>query len=328
MKKLLAILSCMLMLPAYGATVVANVNGKPITDTDVTARTTLMAKQGKTATDNRRQALQGIIDDSVKLAYASNFGAVPDDKDVETELKKMNLGELTQSEKAMALSALKSDIAWQMVVARTIVPTIDVTKDDILAEKKSLAIQHGLPVEMTLVRLTDIPEDIAKKLNDMGYMVACESDMHCALTMVLLKSATMGKGKPLFGEFTVRHPENKNAELLWHCGPFAYSLHKEGTPCKVVNMQEWFQVKDGHYTVARIDQDHGNYSIAVSACDSAEGPYTGGTYLWGKFKDLSNVERKLIEGPYIHHMSEIEGDFIEHIREFCKYVPGLRFDRI
>lgn len=164
MKKLLAILSCMLMLPAYGATVVANVNGKPITDTDVTARTTLMAKQGKTATDNRRQALQGIIDDSVKLAYASNFGAVPDDKDVETELKKMNLGELTQSEKAMALSALKSDIAWQMVVARTIVPTIDVTKDDILAEKKTLAIQHGLPVEMTLVRLTDIPEDIAKKL--------------------------------------------------------------------------------------------------------------------------------------------------------------------
>lgn len=164
MKKLLVFLMCMGMNNAFAASVVANVNGKPITDTDVTARTTLMAKQGKTSTDNRRQALQGIIDDSVKLAYASNFGAVPDDKDVEKELKKMNLGELSASERAMALSALKSDIAWQIVVARTIVPTIDVSKDDILAEKKSLAAQHGLPIEMTIVRLTDIPADIAEKL--------------------------------------------------------------------------------------------------------------------------------------------------------------------
>lgn len=50
--------------------------------------------------------------------------------------------------------------------------------------------------------------------------------------------------------------------------------------------------------------------------------------LWGKFNNLSNVERKLIEGPYIHHMSEIEGDLTEHIREFCKYVPGLRYDDV
>ena len=51
-------------------------------------------------------------------------------------------------------------------------------------------------------------------LGDMGYLVSCESDMNAALTMVLLKCATLGEGKPLFGEFTVRHPENKNAELL------------------------------------------------------------------------------------------------------------------
>ena len=78
--------------------------------------------------------------------------------------------------------------------------------------------------------------------------------------------------------------------------------------------------------MARIDQDHGNYSIAVCECDSAEGPYTFGSYMWGKFKDLPAVERKLIEGPYIHHMSEIEGSLTDSIREFCKYVPGLTFD--
>lgn len=165
-------------------------------------------------------------------------------------------------------------------------------------------------------------------LADMGYIIGCESDVHAVMTQVLLKCLTLGKKPPFLGEFTTRHPTDRNIELLWHCGPFAYSLHKAGEPCKVVNMQEWFQVADGHYTVARIDQDHGNYSVAVCECDSAEGPYTGGTYLWGKFKDLSNIERKLIEGPYIHHMSEIEGNLTEHIREFCKYVPGLRFDKL
>ncbi len=163
-------------------------------------------------------------------------------------------------------------------------------------------------------------------LADMGYIIGCESDVHAVMTQVLLKSLTLGKKIPFLGEFTTRHPTDRNIELLWHCGPFAYSLHKKGEPCKVVNMQEWFQVEQGHYTAVRIDQDHGDYSIAVCECDSAEGPYTGGTYLWGKFKNLSRVERALIEGPYIHHMSEIEGSITEHIREFCKYVPGLRFD--
>ena len=165
-------------------------------------------------------------------------------------------------------------------------------------------------------------------LADMGYIISCESDVHAAMTQVLLKTLTLGKKIPFLGEFTTRHPSDRDIELLWHCGPFAYSLHKAGEPCKIVNMQEWFRVKDGHYTVARIDQDHGDYSIAVTTCESADGPYTNGTYLWAKFKNLSKVERNLIEGPYIHHVSEIEGDLAEHIREFCKYVPGLRYDDI
>ena len=163
-------------------------------------------------------------------------------------------------------------------------------------------------------------------LADMGYIIGCESDMHATLTQVVLKSLTLGQKKPFLGEFTTRHPSDRNVELLWHCGPFAYSLKKHGTGAKMVNMRQWMQVEDGHFTVARIDQDHGNYSIAVCECDSAEGPYTFGSYMWGKFKDLPAVERKLIEGPYIHHMSEIEGSLTDSIREFCKYVPGLTFD--
>lgn len=165
-------------------------------------------------------------------------------------------------------------------------------------------------------------------LADMGYIIGCESDMHATLTQVLLKSLTFGERKPFLGEFTTRHPTDRNIELLWHCGPFAYSLHRKGETCKCVNMREWFQVQEGHFTVARIDQDHGRYSILVEECDSAEGPYTFGTYLWAKFDDLDKLERKLIEGPYIHHFSEIEGSCTEQIKEFCKYVPNLHFDTV
>ena len=164
MKKILILLSVFLAMPAYAVSVVATVNGTPITDTDITSRTTLMAKQGKTSSDNRRVALNSIIDDAVKLEYASNFNAVPSDKDVEKELKKMNLGDLSAAERDMARSALKAEIAWQVLISHTIVPKIDVTADEISAEKKSLESEHGLPLEMTIVRLVNIPDEIAKKL--------------------------------------------------------------------------------------------------------------------------------------------------------------------
>lgn len=166
MKKLFIIFSlCSLIIfPSLSATVVATINSKPITDTDITARTKLMNRQGQISTDNRRQALQNIIDDNVKIAYANNFGALPDDETVNKEFEKMNLGDLSESEKAMALSAIKADIAWQIIIGRTILPTIDTTAEDIAKERTSLAKEHGLPIEMTIVRLTDIPADIASKL--------------------------------------------------------------------------------------------------------------------------------------------------------------------
>ncbi len=165
-------------------------------------------------------------------------------------------------------------------------------------------------------------------LADMGYIVGCESDMLGTITMAMLSCASLGRKKPFFGEFTVRHPEDKNTELLWHCGPFAYSLKAEDSVAKNVNMRQWFRVKDGEYTVARLDQDNGVYSLLGGKCVSAPGPYTFGTYLWAKFDNLSKWERKLVEGPYIHHMAEIEGDYTEVLKEFCKYVPGLAPDSV
>ena len=163
-------------------------------------------------------------------------------------------------------------------------------------------------------------------LNEMGFMVSCESDIHCAMTMALLKCATLGKGRPLFGEFTVRHPENRNAELLWHCGPFPVSEMAEGTKARLVNQRAWLRGRDGEYTVARIDQEHGDYMVLPLICRTTEGPQTHGTYIWGEFENLQAVEDRLLDGPYIHHFVEMRGDYRKEIKEFCKYFPNLKVD--
>ncbi len=165
-------------------------------------------------------------------------------------------------------------------------------------------------------------------LADMGYIMGCESDIHGTITMALLSCASMGQKVPYFGEFTNRHPSDRNVEMLWHCGQFAYSLKKEGCPCKNVDMYEWFEVKEGSYTIARMDQEDGDYRLLNGTFESADGPYTFGTYIWARFDNLDKWERKLIEGPYIHHMAEIEGDYTAELREFCKYIKYLSIDTV
>lgn len=161
---LFTVLCSLFIVNCYAATVVATVGGRAVTDADVTARVGLMTKQGNTSTNNRREALQNIIDDFVKLDYAANFNVKPSDADVVKQMSAMNLGELSSTQRAVAKNALTADIAWQMIVARTILPTIDVSNEEVASERNSIAREHGLPIEMTIVRLTNIPADIADKL--------------------------------------------------------------------------------------------------------------------------------------------------------------------
>jgi len=149
---------------AHCATVVATVNGNPITDADITARTELMSRQGQTSTVNRRVALQNIVDDYVKLDYANNFNVKPTDKDADQELDKMNLGNLTDTMRSVARLAIRADIAWGVVLSKTLIPTIKVSNQDIKSERIDLIRERGLPLEITMIRLTDIPDNVAKKL--------------------------------------------------------------------------------------------------------------------------------------------------------------------
>lgn len=160
-----------------------------------------------------------------------------------------------------------------------------------------------------------------------GLPVACECDVHGALTTALLFAAARGEGTAFLADLTIRHPFNDNGELLWHCGPFPKSLAKDGVTPKLVECQGRYELKGGPLTVARFDDDEGNYQLFIDNAKGVDGPPTGGNYLWMETDNWPAWERKLVCGPYIHHIGVIHGDYARILREAVKYMNGVMPDR-
>ena len=170
-----------------------------------------------------------------------------------------------------------------------------------------------------------------------GIPVTCETDLHGAVTAVLLQEAADRCSAIFFSDLTVRHPTNDNAELLWHCGNFSPSLadpteekklgrhfifpsHKYGTG-------EW-KIRNGEVTVCRFDGDHGDYRLFIGEGRGTDGPRTRGTYFWLEVENWPKWERALVEGPYIHHCAAVHARVADVLEETCKYIPGLCPERM
>jgi L-fucose isomerase-like protein len=173
-----------------------------------------------------------------------------------------------------------------------------------------------------------VPCFAVSELTDMGLPVACETDINGAITSVMLQAAALGESATFFADLTIRHPENDNAELLWHCGPFPYSLKDEKSEaCLNEGRAEW-KLKKGDLTIARFDELNGQYSLFVGEGTSIDGPKTTGTYTWMEVNDWKRWEEKFIFGPYIHHVAGVYGQFRQVLVEACKYISGLCPDTI
>ena len=167
-------------------------------------------------------------------------------------------------------------------------------------------------------------------LNEEGIPVVCETDIHGAVTALLAEAAAMGEARSFFADWTVRHPDNENGELLQHCGPWPLSVAEE-TP--VIGYPLAFdhpgaveaRARGGQMTLCRFDGDNGEYSLLLGNAKGVEGPYTKGTYVWVEVENLKRLEAKLVEGPYIHHCVGIHKDVVPVLYEACKYI-GVNAD--
>lgn len=181
-----------------------------------------------------------------------------------------------------------------------------------------------------------MPCAVNAMLTEEGLPVVCETDV-CGAVSAVMTQAAAGGGPIFFADVTVRHPENDNAELLWHCGPFPASLRKKKSEARLgvhytldsacPGVCEW-ELEKGTVTIVRFDGANGAYSLLAAKGHGVDGPKSRGTYLWTAFHDWPALEKKLIYGPYIHHVAGAYGDLVPVMEEALRYLPGVKNDLV
>ena len=201
--------------------------------------------------------------------------------------------------------------------------------------------EHGLG-SFALQTFSSIPNELGSfgslgvsLVNDAGYPVAAETDLHGAISSVLLEAASSVDEPSFFPDITIRHPDNDNAVLLWHVEA-ALSLRDKKSKVKLD--RPWilkglspgllhFKLQDGPLTLCRFDGDGQNYRLGFGEGHTVEGPYTQEFYAWMEVDNWPQWERQLIEGPYIHHCSCAFDHCAEVLAEAVRFIPGLDADR-
>lgn len=172
----------------------------------------------------------------------------------------------------------------------------------------------GVPVCTTLGEMADF-----------GMPISCETDVNGAITMAIMRACLLGEEAEFLADLTVRHPKNDNAELLWHCGPFPYSLRSPKSNPRLSAGQERWELKQGELTVCRFDDIDGEYYLFAGEGKSTTGPETTGTYVWFEVDCWKKWEERLMFGPYIHHIGGMYGKFFPVLREVARYLD-INFD--
>ncbi len=170
-------------------------------------------------------------------------------------------------------------------------------------------------------------------LTDEGIPVVCETDIHGAITAIMVQAAGMGKTPSFFVDWSIRHPGNENGELLQHCGPWPISLAREKAkldrpfafpehcPGSVVA-----ELKPGEISILRFDGDNGEYGMLMGTAKTIDGPKTIGTYAWVEIPNWPKVETMIVKGPYVHHAVGIHGNILPVIYDALTYITGVKAD--
>ncbi|MBN2557396.1 MAG: fucose isomerase [Clostridia bacterium] len=171
-------------------------------------------------------------------------------------------------------------------------------------------------------------------VSDSGIPCVCESDIHGAISSVIAEAAGLGSKPSFFADLTIRHPDNENGLLLWH-DAFPLSLKDPACSGKLAGhwilpgfkpgMAHW-KLRDGDITIVRFDGEDREYRLLAKEASTIQGPFTQNTYVWVEMAGWKEFEKKVIDGPYIHHTSCIYGKYHDVLMEACKFIDGIEFD--
>ena len=176
----------------------------------------------------------------------------------------------------------------------------------------SICEELGAMVEFALAEVTQ-----------RGLPATTETDIHGAISSVLLQHAAGGTDPTFLADLTIRHPDRDDAVLLWHCG-FPLDLAASDSPASVG--PHWilpdvppgschWRLKDGPLTICRFDGSTNDYRLVAGEGKTVEGPSTQNVYAWMTVDNWPAWERTCTYG---HHAGAL--------REACRYVDGLDFE--
>ncbi|WP_168122367.1 L-fucose/L-arabinose isomerase family protein [Paenibacillus sp. HB172176] len=255
--------------------------------------------------------------------------------DIQRASKRIESG--NGSELAAAMDHIKAKLDWSEVTEADVrrIAALKVAMKQYAAQTGSTAI--AIQCWSSLQDAMGIMPCLANAiLTDEQIPVTCETDIHGAITSIMTQAATMNQHPTFFADLTIRHPDNENGELLFHCGNFPVSLSVENKP----KLRKHFlfddhspgthegEIRGGDMTLARFDGDHGEYSLFLGKARGIQGPYTRGSYVWVEVNDWPLWEEKLVKGPYVHHAVGIHANAIPALYEACQYIPGLTPDPV
>ncbi|MGC9348217.1 MAG: L-fucose/L-arabinose isomerase family protein [Anaerolineae bacterium] len=176
------------------------------------------------------------------------------------------------------------------------------------------------------------------RLTGKGMPTACEADVLGALSMVVCHQAALGETVPHFVDWTIRHRENPNRLLAWHCGNapscLAYDTGERALrsrhdmtgeePIPEEDAQaglSQFQLKPGTVTFCRLAEYDGQWKMLIATGEIIPSEETlAGTWSWVEVEDHDRLYRTLVEEGFIHHASLIHGDYTAPLLQACKFL--------
>jgi L-fucose isomerase-like protein len=173
------------------------------------------------------------------------------------------------------------------------------------------------------------------RLTDRGIMTSCEVDIYGALTMLVQYLAGLRLVVPHFIDWTIRHQQEENTFLAWHCGNGPPSLACPGSKVilryhsilgeslgidRSVGTGE-FQLKPGVVTLCRLQEQAGTFKMLITGGEIVTSPEKlRGSWSWVKAPNLDNLYNTLVREGFTHHASLIHGDFSRAISAACGHL--------
>lgn len=170
------------------------------------------------------------------------------------------------------------------------------------------------------------------RLTQKGFPVACESDMHGALTMLVQYLISFKKMPPHFIDWTIQHQEDRNKFFSWHCGNAPICLASESSKTRVTkeSINKFatdnnygkleFQLKEGPVTLNRLVEYDGEFKLLITKGQIVpDSRKIRGAWAWVEVENLENLYETIVYEGFTHHASLVHGDFVKPLSEFCKF---------